>query len=183
MIRPGILISFALGAAVGAWGSAWFVRGPCAPTSPVAARPSPDAPARVVVASSPARVPPTPRERPSAAPAPVSRDASSPEPAEIPQDETCPHSAAEYFSAHPRETQLTCRCSASATESGSVWGTGLYTADSSICRAAKHAGYWRYDGDEVTIYPRDGQSRYEGTRAYDVESQGYGSYPASFSFD
>jgi len=48
------------------------------------------------------------------------------------------------------ETSVMCRCE-SGGALGSVWGSGPYTADSSVCSAATHAGVIGIDGGGVTI--------------------------------
>lgn len=68
-------------------------------------------------------------------------------------------------------------------EPGSVWGTGTYTADSSICTAAQHAGLIdAADGGVVAIEVVDGQDAYEGTEANGITSSSYGSFGLSFTF-
>lgn len=78
---------------------------------------------------------------------------------------------------------LTCACAAQDTRSGEVWGDGVYTADSRICRAARHAGAVSATGGTVTILPEAGQDRYDGTIRNGVMTNEYGSYWASFRFD
>lgn len=66
---------------------------------------------------------------------------------------------------------------------GSVWGTDTYTADSSICTAAIHAG--RFDLDEggtVTIEVTAGEDSYTGSTANGVTTSDYGEYGTSFVF-
>ncbi len=66
---------------------------------------------------------------------------------------------------------------------GTVWGTGVYTDDSSICTAAVHAGLIRHSGGgAVIIEIRPGQSSYKGSSQNGVDSQGYGSWGGSFVF-
>lgn len=68
-------------------------------------------------------------------------------------------------------------------EPGSVWGTGTYTADSSICTAAQHAGLIdAEDGGNVAIEVVDGQDEYEGTEANGITSASYGSFGLGFTF-
>jgi hypothetical protein len=77
---------------------------------------------------------------------------------------------------------VTVRCSAGGPL-GSVWGTGTYTSDSSICTAAVHAGVLDHaDGGAVTLSIVAGQDDYDGTEANGVTSQSYGAYDTSFSF-
>jgi len=62
-----------------------------------------------------------------------------------------------------------------------VWGSDVYTADSSICTAAVHAGLITFErGGTVTIELRPGQSSYQGTSRNGVKSNQYGPYPRSF---
>ena len=66
---------------------------------------------------------------------------------------------------------------------GTVWGSNVYTDDSSICTAAVHAGLITVDeGGEVTIEILEGQDEYVGMESNGVESQDFGRYAASFSF-
>ncbi|PTW97677.1 LCCL domain-containing protein [Pararhodobacter aggregans] len=67
--------------------------------------------------------------------------------------------------------------------SGSVWGSGVYTDDSSVAAAAVHAGVIR-PGEtapvEVTVLP--GQQSYNGSTQNGVQSSNYGSWSGSYSF-
>ena len=66
--------------------------------------------------------------------------------------------------------------------SNGIWGTGIYTDDSSLTTAAVHAGILS-DGQtgvvKVTILP--GQNSYPGSTANGVTSGSYGEYAASYS--
>ena len=64
--------------------------------------------------------------------------------------------------------------------SGPVWGTGLYTDDSSICRAAVHAGRFNFDGGVVTIEIYPGASLYMGSVANGITSNDYGPWGGSY---
>jgi LCCL domain len=65
----------------------------------------------------------------------------------------------------------------------SVWGSDIYTADSSICTAAVHSGLITYErGGEVTIELRPGRSIYGCSERNGVTTGAYGSYPRSFVF-
>jgi hypothetical protein len=65
-----------------------------------------------------------------------------------------------------------------------VWGTDIYTDDSSVCTAAVHAGLINFeDGGEVAIAIRGGESSYLGTTANGVTTMSYGSWGRSFVFD
>ncbi len=64
-----------------------------------------------------------------------------------------------------------------------VWGTDFYTAGSSICSAAVHAGIINArDGGKVQIRIRPGEDFYNPTTRYGVTSNRYGSYKGSFVF-
>lgn len=79
-------------------------------------------------------------------------------------------------------TEFTVECEADGTP-GSIWGTGIYTDDSSICTAAVHDGLITVeDGGEVTFRLVPGQESYAGSTANGIESSGYGSFRGSFEF-
>ena len=64
---------------------------------------------------------------------------------------------------------------------GSVWGTDIYTLDSSICNAAVHAGKLRMEsGGSVTIELRSGEPSYKGTTRNGINTNDYGKYEESF---
>ncbi len=83
-----------------------------------------------------------------------------------------------------------CTCSTASTESGSVWGGGqqtkpIYTNDSSICRAAKHAGAWRVDGDVVGLryFNSTGINFFPGSDQNGVNTTSYnGTWNDTFEF-
>jgi hypothetical protein len=64
---------------------------------------------------------------------------------------------------------------------GTVWGSGPYTTDSSVCTAAVHAG--KIDlasGGRVVIKIRTGEESYEGTTQHDIVTTSYSAYPWAF---
>ncbi|HYO45703.1 MAG TPA: LCCL domain-containing protein [Gemmatimonadota bacterium] len=66
---------------------------------------------------------------------------------------------------------------------GVIWGTDLYTDDTSICTAAVHAGLITYaSGGTVTIEIRPGATSYVGSERYGVSSNGFGNYDGSYVF-
>jgi hypothetical protein len=73
----------------------------------------------------------------------------------------------------------TCRCRDEG--SGSVWGSGPYTADSSLCRAARHAGVIGADGGMVSVRPAPGRDSYAGSSRNGVTTSNWGSFGASFT--
>jgi predicted nucleic acid-binding Zn ribbon protein len=76
---------------------------------------------------------------------------------------------------------LTCTCEAQAALSGAVWGTGVYTTDSRICRAAVHAGAIPATGGAVTVTPAPGLPTYLGSAANGITTSNYGPWSASFT--
>jgi hypothetical protein len=66
---------------------------------------------------------------------------------------------------------------------GSVWGTDVYTDDSSVCSAALHAGLVTTTaGGSATIEIRPGATSYTGSARNGVTSGSYGSYSGSYVF-
>lgn len=63
----------------------------------------------------------------------------------------------------------------------SIWGSDVYTQDSSICTAAVHAGIFTLAaGGVVTIEFRPGRSTYGSTVRNGIKSNTFGEYPRSF---
>jgi hypothetical protein len=88
----------------------------------------------------------------------------------------CPPSAQEV------QQPTDCVCTAAAMEADApVWGADIYTDDSSICRAARHAGVIAPGGGSVRVTPRGPQSSYEAAERNGVASAAYGPYERSFS--
>lgn len=72
------------------------------------------------------------------------------------------------------------KCPSGGKES-TVWGTDIYTLDSSICSAAVHAGKLTSEsGGSVTIELRPGESSYKGTTRNGIKTNDYGAYGRSF---
>ncbi|MFN3537646.1 MAG: LCCL domain-containing protein [Brevundimonas sp.] len=80
---------------------------------------------------------------------------------------------------------LTCQCVAGSdtVQSGTVWGSGPYSGDSAICRAARHAGAIGPQGGVVTVRLTGGQSSYHGSERNGVSSNSWGSFPNSLVFE
>lgn len=74
------------------------------------------------------------------------------------------------------------RCPRGGDLNHRVWGTDVYTNDSSICVAAVHSGLLSLEGGVVTIEVSPGQNKYLGSRRNKVTSEDYGSWNASFIF-
>ena len=64
---------------------------------------------------------------------------------------------------------------------GAVWGTDVYTDDSSVCTAAVHAGLITVaGGGNVTIEMRAGQSSYTGSTRNGITSASYAEWGGSY---
>jgi hypothetical protein len=72
-------------------------------------------------------------------------------------------------------------CPANCGDGGGLWGSDLYTADSSICKAAIHAGAIAATGGVVSVRIDPGRPAYRGSSRNGVQSSDYGSYPKSFA--
>lgn len=78
--------------------------------------------------------------------------------------------------------QLTYTFPAGGTAYG-IWGTDIYTDDSSIGTAAVHAGLITFaSGGTVTIEIRAGQASYTGSTRNGVTTSSYGEWSGSFVF-
>ena len=154
---------------------------------------APEASSAPVIASAPAAPagepagPPPPSDAPQpGAPMPHAADAVSgasvkhhpiPEP---PKDGACPANFAQLkdTKSEPRK----CKCPAKPPN-GSVWGTSVYTSDSSICGAAVHVGAIKADkGGEVTVKYAPGCGSYAATAKNGVQSSAWGAWGSSFFF-
>jgi hypothetical protein len=88
-------------------------------------------------------------------------------------------STAEAYDGQPDKT-VGYNCPANGTI-GTVWGSGPYTSDSSVCTAAVHAG--KIDlasGGHVVIKIRAGANSYEGTTQHDIVTTSYDAFPWAF---
>ena len=80
------------------------------------------------------------------------------------------------------DQDFTYRCP-SGGRVGTVYGTDVYTDDSSICSAAVHAGLiTARDGGKVIIRIRPGEDSYVATDRNGVRSSRYGGWGGSFIF-
>lgn len=128
---------------------------------------------------------PTPGRSPVSAPVPVETPGRAGEPTESPEpgrDEVTPiawSTAAVTFKGETGKT-YTFECPENGT-SGIIWGSDVYTADSSICTAAVHAGVITLeDGGEVTLEFRPGRQTYGSTVRNGISSISFGEYGRSF---
>ncbi|XP_043941220.1 uncharacterized protein LOC122813138 [Protopterus annectens] len=73
------------------------------------------------------------------------------------------------------------RCPADCNkQSDSVWGTSIYTDDSSICRAGIHDRKIPSSGGLLTVEKRPGQNSYVGSTQNGITTSNYGSWSGSF---
>lgn len=78
--------------------------------------------------------------------------------------------------------KVTVTCSSNG-RAGSVWGSGPFTTDSSVCTAAVFAGLITFkDGGQVVAEIGPGQSSFNGSTKNGVTTSEYGSYDSSFTF-
>ena len=97
----------------------------------------------------------------------------------LPEDGSCPSS---LLALRGRNESFSCSCTAEASQTGSVWGDGRYTDDSSICAAALHAGVISSSGGEVKLHLAEGCESYQGSTRNNVTSNDYDAWPGSFYF-
>ncbi len=65
---------------------------------------------------------------------------------------------------------------------GTVWGTGTYSDDSSVCAAGVHAGAISFaEGGVVVFEVETGRDSYTGSNQNSVESANWPSWEGSFS--
>jgi hypothetical protein len=80
-------------------------------------------------------------------------------------------------------TRVTCGCTIAASAAGPVWGSGPYTADSAICRAARHAGRIGGNGYEIVAFAvTAGRQSYTASTRHGVAAGSWGSFSGSFEF-
>jgi hypothetical protein len=85
---------------------------------------------------------------------------------------------------HKDDDKLDVTCPPSCKSAGTtVWGSGPYTGDSSICRAAIHAGVITdEDGGSVKLEIKDGGDKtYTGSKKNGVKTEDYGTYERVFT--
>jgi hypothetical protein len=66
-------------------------------------------------------------------------------------------------------------------DKGTIYGTGIYTADTSICRAAIHGGAIPLEGGSLTVLLQPGRLAYRGSEQNGIRSRDYGKYSRSFA--
>jgi hypothetical protein len=80
-----------------------------------------------------------------------------------------------------KSAEVDCTCG-SGQLPAAVWGTDIYTTDSSFCAAAVHAGATSPSGGRVTARSAQGCASYVGTARNGVTTLDWGRYGSSFYF-
>jgi len=93
--------------------------------------------------------------------------------------QSCPPTTRDLRLAPGRK--LKCACAPGMVR-GRVWGSGRYTADSSVCLAAVHAGVVGRTGGTVGLYVGGGCPRFVGTMRNGVRSGRWGNYGSTYAF-
>ncbi len=66
-------------------------------------------------------------------------------------------------------------------EADTVWGSDVYTDDSSVCTAGVHTGVITLeDGGRVTVEMRPGQDSYDASERNGIETQSYPAWDGSY---
>ncbi len=106
---------------------------------------------------------------------------TTPAPTPTPVAATWSTDAATYRGENGKRYAYTCPVVAEIPGS-TVWGTDTYTDDSSVCKAAIHAGKITIAGGTVTIEIRAGQATYTGSTRNGVTTSEYGVWQGSYVF-
>lgn len=121
---------------------------------------------------------PVPTPQPAPAPQPVPVQTPQPAPVPVPQATAtlalCPSNALSLTD------NIQCACPAGAA-TGSLWGTGIYTADSSICAAALHGGAISTNGGNINVFLSGRLEAFAGSSQNGVTSSEWGAYDRSFT--
>lgn len=72
-------------------------------------------------------------------------------------------------------------CGEGCENSKTVWGDGLYTKDSPICKASIHAGVIGKSGGKVKVTVQPGQDSYKGSTKNGITTEKYGSFGGSYT--
>jgi hypothetical protein len=72
-------------------------------------------------------------------------------------------------------------CPANCSPSGRLWGTDVYTDDSQVCLAARHAGVIGPEGGAFTVTITAGEGRYTASTRNGVTANSWGRWGRSFT--
>ena len=78
-------------------------------------------------------------------------------------------------------TSFRVACPAGCEIPSTTYGTGVYTADSPICKSAIHAGAIPGSGGVASIKLEAGRPAYRGSEQNGIKSHDYGKYSRSFA--
>ena len=106
---------------------------------------------------------------------------TTPAPTPTPVTATWSTDATAYRGENGKRYAYTCPAVAEIS-GGAVWGTDTYTDDSSVCKAAVHAGKITMAGGTVTLEIRAGQATYTGSTRNGVTTSDYGIWQGSYVF-
>lgn len=108
-------------------------------------------------------------------PAPVATEAAT---AGAAEDASWGATAADHRDAIGEQFSYNCPAGG---EAHTVWGSDVYTDDSSVCTAGVHAGVITIeDGGRVTIEMRPGQDSYDATERNGIETRSYPEWGGSY---
>lgn len=125
----------------------------------------------------------TPTPAPAPAPAAVATPAPAPVPVPVPVQTTPqPVQALAQCPSNALSMTVNTQCACPASPTGSLWGTGVYTADSNVCAAALHAGAISANGGGVSIILSGRLDAFPGSAQNGVTSSTWGAYDSSFAF-
>jgi len=91
---------------------------------------------------------------------------------------SCPGTARNF---RKKRATIRCRCTGQQTVAGNVWGSGPYTDDSDVCRAARHAGVIGSGGGTLTFRMVGGRNSYAASTRNGVRTIQYKSWHDSFT--
>jgi hypothetical protein len=160
--------------------------GACKTESATPAPPTTAAPASTPAAAAPTAAAPAASSAPAAAPASqaaVAAPASAPrgavaEPKGPVIEAGCSYDARQLTEKDGSAFRVSCPA---GCDQGTVYGTGVYTADTAICRAGVHAGAIPVQGGTLTIVLEPGRPAYRGSEQNGIESRDYGKYSRSYA--
>lgn len=93
---------------------------------------------------------------------------------------TCEQSAQTIGGSPGTSAQVTCP---PGCGSSTIWGSDVYSDDSSVCTAAIHAGAMERQGGTVTVTIAPGQSDYPAVSQNGISSSHWGNWGRSFVFE
>ena len=72
-------------------------------------------------------------------------------------------------------------CPADCDKSDTTWGTGVYSANSPICRSGIHAGAIPSTGGTLTVKLEAGRPAYRGSKQNGIESDDFHEFDSSYA--